>query len=384
MKITSIEAIHLRVEDPNIGLFDGSYDDCLIVVTTDDGRQGIGEVESFSPAIVALVNGPSSHNHAMCLRELLIGETLDDPVRLWQKVYNATDYVGRRGIVMHALGGMDLALWDLHAQKLGQPVHALIGGKKRDRLPAYGTIYPLERTPDGVKRQVEQAQAMNLRNFKLVADPWWFEDIALAERLLRAGREQAGPEARLIVDAALAYRTAAEGLRLFPVYQEIALWFLEAPLPLDDLAGHREMAGRGLPMGVGDLGLTHVDEFIDFMDRGGADICQPDITMVGGFTGIKRIAAATFLRGKRVITHGYKTNIEIAANLHFLAAQEKEEILEFSTSRSPLRWQTTRERLPVEADGCVAVPTKPGLGVTLDWDFVNQHRYPATTRKQRD
>jgi L-rhamnonate dehydratase len=375
LKITDIEAIHLRIEDPNIGLFDGSYDDCLIVVTTEDGRQGIGEVESFSPAIVALVNGPSSHNHAMCLRDLLFGETLDDPARLWRKVYNATDYVGRRGIVMHALGGVDLALWDLLAQAAGQPIHTLIGGKKRDRLAAYGTIYPLEQTPAGVKRQVERAQQMNLRNFKLVADPWWFEDIDATANLLRAGREQAGPNAKLIVDAALAYRTPAEGLVLFPVYREIGLWFLEAPLPLDKLAGHREMAGRGIPLGVGDLGLTHVDEFVEFMERGGADICQPDITMVGGFTGIRQVAAAAFARSKRVVTHGYKTNITIAANLHFLAAQDKEEILEFSTSRSPLRWETTRERLPVEADGCVRVPTVPGLGVTLDWEFVNRHRF---------
>ncbi len=375
MKITGLEAIHLRIEDPNIGLFDGSYDDCLIVVTADDGRTGIGEVESYSPAIVALVNGPSSHNHAMGLRELLVGETLDDPARLWRKMYEATDYVGRRGIVMHALGGVDLALWDLQGQATGQPIHALLGGKQRDRLAAYGTIYPLERTPAGVKRQVERAQAMNLRNFKLVADPWWLDDLDLTARLLRAGREQAGADAKLIVDAALAYRTAADGLRLYPIYRDIGLWFLEAPLPLDDLAGHREMAGHGLPLGVGDLGLTHVDEFTEFMDRGGASICQPDITMVGGFTGIQRIAAAAAARGKRVITHGYKTNIEVAANLHFLAAQPFEEILEFSTSQSPLRWETTRERLPVEADGCVRVPTAPGLGVTLDWEFVNRHRY---------
>jgi L-alanine-DL-glutamate epimerase-like enolase superfamily enzyme len=88
------------------------------------------------------------------------------------------------------------------------------------------------------------------------------------------------------------------------------------------------------------------------------------------------VAAAAAARGKRVITHGYKTNIEIAANLHFLAAHHAEEILEYSTSRSPLRWRATRERLPVETDGCVRVPDTPGLGVTLDWEFVNQHRYP--------
>ena len=101
------------------------------------------------------------------------------------------------------------------------------------------------------------------------------------------------------------------------------------------------------------------------MDQGGASICQPDITMVGGFTGIQQIAAAAKARGKRVIPHGYKTNIEIAANLHFLAAHADDELLEFSTSKSPLRWETTNEQLPVSDDGFVTVPSAPGLGVTL-------------------
>ena len=122
------------------------------------------------------------------------------------------------------------------------------------------------------------------------------------------------------------------------------------------------MAGHGLPLGVGDLGLTHVREFIEMMDHGGADICQPDISEVGGFTGILKVADAAAQRGKRVITHGYKTNIEIAANLHFLAAQKNEEILEYSLSHSPLRWETTRELLPVESDGCVAVPAVARAG----------------------
>jgi L-alanine-DL-glutamate epimerase-like enolase superfamily enzyme len=87
--------------------------------------------------------------------------------------------------------------------------------------------------------------------------------------------------------------------------------------------------------------------------------------MVGGFTGLQKIATAALARGKRVITHGYKTNITVAANLHFLAAHADEELLEFSTSVSPLRWEMTNELLPVAPDGFVAVPTRPGLGVTL-------------------
>lgn len=376
MRITEIEAIHLRIEDPNIGLFDGSYDDCVIVVRTEEGITGIGEVESLAPAIQAIVNAPPAHNHARGLRELLVGEDPTDPERLWQLMYDATDYIGRRGLVMHALGGIDIALWDVAGQAAGKPIHELLGGAKRERLLAYGTIYPMAREPEAVRQQIREAKALNLRAFKFAADPWWMDDISLTAKLLQAAREEAGVEARLIVDAALSYTTVEEGLTLMPVFKEVGLYFLEAALPLDDVEGHARMADHGLPLGVGDLGLTHVDEFIEMMDRGKATICQPDITMVGGFTGIRKIAAAATARGKRVITHGYKTNITIAANLHFLASHTDTEILEYSTSKSPLRWQTTTEKIPIDDDGTVRVPQRPGLGVTLDWDFVEAHRWP--------
>jgi L-alanine-DL-glutamate epimerase-like enolase superfamily enzyme len=375
MRITSVEAIHLRAEDPLIELFDGSYDDCVLVVQTDTGLTGIGETESMAPAIQAIVRGPSAHNHARALANVLIGEDPSDPVALWHKMFEATDYLGRRGLTMHAIGGLDLALWDLHGKIEGKPVHALIGGAKRDRLPAYGTIYPMAQTEEEVRGQIAEGQARNLRNFKFAADPWWLDDIAHTGRLLSAARRQAGDQALLIVDAALSYRTPAEGLRLYPVYRDVGIWFLEAPLPLDNVEGHLEMSRHGLALGVGDLGLTHVREFIEMMDRGGASICQPDISQVGGFTGILQIAAEAFARNKRVITHGYKTNIEIAANLHFLAAQPSVEPLEFSLSHSPLRWHTTNEHFPVEEDGCVRVPQEPGLGVTLNLETVERYRF---------
>jgi L-alanine-DL-glutamate epimerase-like enolase superfamily enzyme len=375
MKITAVEAIHLRAEDPLIELFDGSYDDCVLVVHTDNGLTGVGETESMAPAIQAMVRGPSAHNHARSLSAVLVGADPADPVELWHRMYESTDYVGRRGLAMHAIGGVDLALWDLRGKIEGKPVHALLGGARRNRLPAYGTIYPMSKTPEEVRAQVAEGQKKNLRNFKFAADPWWLDDIALTGRLLAAARAQAGDEAHLIVDAALSYRTAAEGLRLFPIFREVGIWFLEAPLPLDDVEGHLEMSRHGLPIGVGDLGLTHVREFIEMMDHGGASICQPDISQVGGFTGIQQIAAAAYARGKRVITHGYKTNIEIAANLHFLAAQPNVEPLEFSLSHSPLRWHTTIEHFPVEADGSVLVPQRPGLGVTLNEETIERYRF---------
>jgi L-alanine-DL-glutamate epimerase-like enolase superfamily enzyme len=226
-----------------------------------------------------------------------------------------------------------------------------------------------------VEGQVEDAlHRLRLRNIKFAADPWWMDDLDQTARLLRAARRVLGTPGGMIIDAALSYRTAEEGLRLVPIFKEVGVMFLEAPLPLDDIEGHARMAEAGLPLGVGDLGLTHADEFIEAMDRGRASICQPDITMVGGFTGIRKVARAASERHKRVTTHGYKTNIEIAANLHFLANHWTEELLEYSTSKSPLRWEMTEERIEVSRDGTVAVPRGPGLGVHLNERTIEKFR----------
>jgi L-rhamnonate dehydratase len=375
VRITNIEAIHLRCEDPNIALFDGSYDDCVIRVSTDGGITGIGEVESLAPAVQAIINSDHAHNHACGLRKLLVGSDPAQPKELWRLMYDSTDYIGRRGLVMHAIGGIDIALWDIKGQIEGKPISELLGGVKRRRIEAYGTIYPMASTVAAVEQQVEDAmRRLNLRNIKFAADPWWMNDLDKTANLLRAARRTIGNDGKLIVDAALSYRTAEEGLQLIPLLREVGVAFLEAPLPLDDMEGHARLAQAGLPLGVGDLGITHVNEFTDAMDRGGASICQPDITMVGGFTGIAMIAAAASARGKRVITHGFKSNIEIAANLHFLANHWTAELLEYSTSKSPLRWETCEESIPVGCDGMVEVPQSPGLGVHLNQRTLERYR----------
>jgi L-rhamnonate dehydratase len=375
MKITDIEAIHLRVEDPNIGLFDGSYDDCVIRIHTNEGVTGIGESESLAPAIQAIIYSKPAHNHARGLRELLLGRDPTRPQELWQLMYEATDYVGRRGLVMHAMGGIDIALWDIKGQTENKPISTLLGAQRRQRIEAYGTIYPMAKTVEGVERQVEDVLTrLHLRNIKFAADPWWMDDLDQTGRLLQTARRVLGSDRGMIIDAALSYRTAEEGLKLLPVLKDTGILFLEAPLPLDDWEGHARMAAAGIPLGVGDLGLTHVSEFVEAMDRGQASICQPDITQVGGFTGLLQVAAAARKRNKRVITHGYKTNIEIAANLHFLANHWTEELLEYSTSQSPLRWETTEEQILVGEDGKVEVPQRPGLGMSLNENTIAKYR----------
>lgn len=109
----------------------------------------------------------------------------------------------------------------------------IVGGQHRQRIEAYGTIYPMGRTVESVEQQVEDALTrLGLRNIKFAADPWWMDDLDLTSQLLQAARRVLGPDRGMIVDAALSYQTAEEGLKLLPVLREAGILFLEAPLPL--------------------------------------------------------------------------------------------------------------------------------------------------------
>jgi L-alanine-DL-glutamate epimerase-like enolase superfamily enzyme len=378
MRITDVRAHHARVPSDDGAAFDGSYNAFVVVVETDEGLSGIGEADSLPAALQALIEGPSAHSRAQALGDVLIGKDALDTEGCWQAMYEATLLIGRRGLVMHAIGALDLALWDLRGKAEGLPVSHLLGGALRDRVLAYASIYPLGRSTEEVQRQVERALATNLRAFKFAADRWWLDDLEETGDLLQVARDVAGPEARIIVDGALAYETLEDAARLLPILEAIGVEFFEAPLPVDDLAGHTALAKCGIPIGIGDLGLTHLSEFVELLDAG-AGICQPDITCVGGFSAMAQIAAAALDRGKRVVPHAYKTNIQLAANLHFLAAHKDDELLEYSLSESPLRWEMTNEAFPIEDDGTVLVPDAPGLGISLDASTLARYAWPALT-----
>jgi len=104
-----------------------------------------------------------------------------------------------------------------------------------------------------------------------------------------------------------------------------------------------EFQGYGVPICGGDLGLTTHFEHETMFERGKIDMARPDVAMVGGLTELLRLSALAKALGKRVVTHGCKSNITIAVNLAFLAQPSREEILKYSTSQSPLRWELTNE-----------------------------------------
>ncbi|MEX2647795.1 MAG: mandelate racemase/muconate lactonizing enzyme family protein [Alphaproteobacteria bacterium] len=366
MRITGIEIIELRVPGWDGSGYDGSWDDCVVRVHTDAGITGIAEVDSEPVVVRAIVEAPIAHTKSRGLRSVLLGEDARDIERLWDRMYDATYHFGRRGAAIHAISGIDIALWDIKGKAEGKPVVELLGGKRRDRVKAYGTVYPLGRTPAEVRQNLDRALAMGLRAIKIVADPHWADDLEATSVLIRTARQHIGPDVELMVDAATAWTRAEQGLPLLPLFRDCGVAWLEAPLPLDDVEGHARFAGHGVPIGGGDMGLTTRFEFLDILDRGRCDIAQPDVTMVGGLTEMVRLAREADARGKRVVTHGYKTNLLVAINLHFLASRAADEPCEYSTSRSPLRWELTNERIPIGPDGRIEVPSGAGLGVTID------------------
>jgi L-alanine-DL-glutamate epimerase-like enolase superfamily enzyme len=230
MKITDVRAIHVRVEDPNMTLFDGSYDDCVIVVETDAGITGIGEVESLAPGRAGVRHAKDAHNHARGIAERVLGRTRATPRPLAADVRrdglrrpagrgDARDRRGRHRPVGHRRPGR------------GQARRRVARRIRHDRLPALRHDLPDGTHACDVARQVEDAMRMNLKNIKFAADPWWLDDVPLTTSLLKSARKTLGDAGKIIVDAALAYRTADEGLRLYGVYREIDIHFLEAPLP---------------------------------------------------------------------------------------------------------------------------------------------------------
>ena len=374
MKVTGVEVVELRVPGWEGLTFDGSYDNCVVLLHTDAGLHGIAEVDSVPAVIRAIIEAPRSHTHAMGLASVLVGADPSDVEGLWGKMYDATSYYGRRGAVIHAISAIDIALWDLRGKAENTPVASLLGHVQRDRVLAYGTVYPLGETPDEVRRNIDRGLALGLKAIKIVADPFWRDDVDQAALLIRTAREHVGPDIRLMVDAATAWSEADQGLPLMPLFRDNDFAWVEAPLPLDDLEGHARFQGFGVPIGGGDLGLTTRFEYAQMFEAGRIDIAQPDVTMAGGLTELMRISALAKSLGKRLVTHGYKSNITIAANLAFLSQHWAEEPCEYSTSQSPLRWELTKESFPIGGDGKVEVPSRPGLGVTLVPETIARYR----------
>lgn len=372
VKIERVEVLCLQ--DPAAGhfRFEGSYQNLVVVLHGDNGKIGIGETDSPPSVIRSIIEMPTYNSLARGLAEVVRGQAIDDPRRLWEAMYAATQWIGRHGAVIHAISALDIAIWDLYARSLGKPLYAVLGTAHRDKLPAYATIYPMADSRDGITAQVTPLLEAGFRNIKVCVDPWW-SDTGLVHANLRHLRRIVGPDCGLMLDIAQEFRRLEQLTPFIGLLEEIGVRWIEAPFPLDNISDHVALKSKTrLPIGVGDLGFTTCKEFRPYLDAQAVDIAQPDLTMFGGLTEAARLAGMLSGTGARIVPHGYNSDITIAANLHFTAILDHESFIEYSTSPARLRRELCTGLPPVDTDGMMAIPQAPGLGLTLNRPLIDE------------
>ncbi|HET9289280.1 MAG TPA: mandelate racemase/muconate lactonizing enzyme family protein [Gaiella sp.] len=376
MKITDVEAIVLRQAAVDEGIADGSQDDLVILVSTDEGITGIGEVDSAPDVVAALVRQPASHAVAQSLRGTLIGRDPLDVEGLWDAMYRGLIYVGRRGIAIHAISGIDIALWDIKGKALGKPVCELLGTVRRDRVRAYASLL----MPDTVEETSERVTGLREQGFTAIKLGWGplGEDSAHDVQLATAAKEAAGPDVDVLIDAGLGYGDDARtAIGVARELEALGIGWLEEPFLPDAYEAYAELADEvDIPIAAGEQDVTRWG-IRELIERGHVDVVQPDVTRCGGITETLRIWELADERGVETVPHAWKSGIIKAASLHVNAVLPEARYQEYCVAETPINTTLTVQRLPLEADGCVAVPTAPGLGVELDEDVLASLRVDA-------
>lgn len=371
MKITDVEAIYLKLPDLDATKCDGTQDTLLIRVCTDEGITGIGEVDSSPLVAKAVVDAPPSHSIATGLRSLLIGENPLEVERLWDKMFRGTNYFGRTGPALHAMSGVDIALWDIVGKATGRSVCEMMGGIFRKKIKAYASAL----MPETAKEAGILAEHYAKQGYLSMKFGWGpiGRDFKLDEELVKAIRSAVGDEIDIMIDAGQAWDLKG-ALRMAQVYEKYNVFWLEEPLHPNDLAGYRELSDRTNIYIAGGEQESGRQAFQRLLDEAHLDIIQPDLARCGGLTEGKKIAYAAYDRHKKVVPHAFKTGILVAASTHFAAAIPNGFLIEYTVSTSPLSRDLIEN--PIEfKDGYVTVPESlPGLGVEVNEHILNKYR----------
>jgi L-rhamnonate dehydratase len=370
MKITEIEAIYLKIPDLDATKCDGTQDTLLIRIRTDEGITGVGEVDSVPLVAKAVVDAPASHSIATGLRSLLIGENPLEVERLWDKMYRGTIYFGRTGPALHAISGVDIALWDIIGQHAGRPVSEVMGGTYHKKLKAYASSL----MPETIAEAVALAERYAGQGYKAMKFGWGpiGRSARFDEEQIRAIRETVGSDIDVMIDGGLAWDLKG-ALQMAEVYEKYGVYWLEEPLHPDDIAGYRELADRSRLYIAGGEQESGCRAFQTLLDEGHLDIIQPDLGRCGGLTEGKRIAHLAYERHKKVVPHAFKTGVLVAASTHFAASLPDGFLIEHTVSTSPLTRDLVKEPI-VFKDGYVSVPERPGLGITVDEAIIDKYR----------
>jgi L-alanine-DL-glutamate epimerase-like enolase superfamily enzyme len=386
MKIVAIRTIALscKVDPPYASAagVQGRRGGLLVEIETDDGIVGIGEAGLGGGATATVIEKD--------LAPLLIGQ---DPLLidgLWQRMFARTRQYGRRGVVMHAISGIDIALWDIAGKVANLPLYKLLGGA-RDRVEAYasGGFYQEGKGVDGIAGEAEGYRARGFKGMKMkigrnpstqthlrqLIGNTEFCEVDPAEDIARvaAARKALGPNAKLMVDINCAW-SPAFAIEMGRAMEPYNLYWIEEPVATDDIDGSAEVA-RALHTPIAgyetEVGLYGFRELID---RRAVDIVQLDLAWSGGFSEGRRIAAYAQAHHRMVAPHAFAGAVLLVASLHFAAAIPNGLVLEWDQNPNAIRDELLKEPLQLESDGTIRAPERPGLGIELDRAAVERYR----------
>lgn len=335
----------------------------LVEVLTDEGISGFGSIGGFTAAGSEVIRA--------YLKPLVIGASPFETERLWDKMYRSTVRFGRKGATVAAISAIDIACWDIKGKALGQPVYNLLGGKTRERVPAYASrLYALE----DLAALATEAQEYVRQGFKTLKQRFGFgpmdgrEGMKRNEALIEAVRRAVGNDIDVAADAYMGwdYAYAREMEQRLRPYR---LAWIEEPFMPDEIVSYVKFRERSqTPVSMGEHEYTKYG-FQQLIERGAADIIQPDCNRVGGITEMKKICAMAEAAGLPVYPHSNE-----AHNFHIILTQNNCPLVEYFPDVEPdtgneLFWKVFRGE-PKAHNGELIASAAPGLGIEVNWDTV--------------
>ncbi len=386
MKIANIEAYWLRCPIPkekqhrsDYGLLT-NFDMTLVVVTTDTGLQGFGEAKA------AVGSSGSCASIVSCveneLKPALIGQDASQINRIWEIVYNGTrdhyalsrgrkfPILGRRGLTISALSGIDTALWDIKGKALGVPVVELLGGSCRDKMPAYASGGWA-----GADAIGEQLKGYTEKGFSGVKMRVGVMDETVAESIkrVRAAREALPDHIKLMTDAHGTF-SVPEAKQFCRGVEDCNLYWFEEPISPDNRIGTAEVrASTHIPIAAGESEYTAFD-VRDLIAEKALDVIQPDCAIIGGITEAMRVSQLAHTYQLELAPHCWGSAFSFMAGLSVAFASPSANVIEFSLGGNPMMYELVKEKISVDEKGMLSQPTQPGLGLTPNWDFVKEFK----------
>ena len=387
MKITNIDATWLHCpipyEQQHISDFGrlASFDCVLVTIMTDEGLVGYGEAKSAvgsAGTCAALVSAVKQD-----LAPQLLGK---DPRRineLWEVMYNGTrdhyalsrgrafPVLGRRGLLISAISGIDMALWDVLGKSLNVPVMQLLGGACRERMQCYASGGWAD--VNNIGAQLQGYVSAGFAGVKMrvgVMDGTVQNSIAR----VRAAREAIGPEIKLMADAH-GTLSVPEAKRFCAAIDnsDCDLYWFEEPCNSDNYIGIAEVrANTRTPIACGESEFTRFD-FRDVIAARAADVLQPDLAICGGISEGVKISALASAHQLELAPHCWGSALSFSAGVNLAFASSSAVVIEYSLGANPLLREMPEETVEVK-DGLIAAPTRPGLGVTPRREFVERYR----------